>query len=236
MLKNVFQFMGQRIELWTHPEPDHLATVIRRSRGFYEPDLLMKCREIHIPGTVVIDVGANIGNHTVFFGAILGADVEAIEPFPANQQILRMNVAANGLDRRVRVHDKALGERQGQGQALTGNVDNLGTVRIQPGGGGIAITTLDQIAADRPIGLIKIDVEGSEVGVLAGARRTLRQWLPDIMIEADGTDRFQDTARLLHEFGYAARGRYAWTPTYLFSATDQAARMRRLLVPVLAMA
>jgi hypothetical protein len=78
--KTVFQFFGRRIELWTHPEPDHLARVIRSTGQFYEPDVLMKIREIHLPGTIIIDVGANIGNHTVFFAAILGAPVLAIEP------------------------------------------------------------------------------------------------------------------------------------------------------------
>ena len=231
MQKTVFHFMGKRVELWTHREPDHLATVIRNSGGFYETDVLLKCREIFIPGTVVIDAGANIGNHTVFFAAILGAKVEAIEPFPANYDLIRMNVVANGLERRVRIHCLALGEREGRGVAEIGQENNLGTVSVRPGGsiGDIPIATLDSIAADLPVGLIKIDVEGGEAGVLAGASRTLRRWLPDIMVEADGTSRFEDTARHLLELGYTVRGRYAWTPTYLFSAIDQGARMHSLL-------
>jgi hypothetical protein len=66
MQQQVFSFMGRRIELWVHPEPDHMATVIRTSRTFYELDVLMKCREIYMPGTSIIDVGANIGNHAIF--------------------------------------------------------------------------------------------------------------------------------------------------------------------------
>ncbi len=65
--------------------------------------------------------------------------------------------------------------------------------------------------------------------MLAGARQTIRRWRPDIVVEADGPDRFLATARQLHELGYAPRGRYAWTATYLFSALDQAARMDCLL-------
>ena len=228
MQKTIFDCLGRRIELWTHPEPDHLATVIRASRGFYEPDVLMKCREIHIPGTLIIDAGANIGNHTVFFAAILGADVMAVEPFAANQQVLQTNVAANGLDPQVRIHAVALGARAGPGCATIGNTRNLGTVQVRAGSGAVSIVTLDSIAGDHPVGLIKIDVEGGEAGVLQGARRTLERWLPDIMVEADGVERFDATARWLHEIGYAMRGRYAWTPTYLFSATDQAARMQSL--------
>lgn len=236
MQRTIFDCLGRRIELWTHPEPDHLATAIRAARGFYEPDVLMKCREIHIPGTVIIDVGANIGNHTVFSAAILGAEVVAIEPFAANYDVLRINIAANGLEQRVRTHAVALGARPGLGCATIGDTRNLGTVQVRAGVGAVRIVTLDSIAEDRPVGVIKIDVEGGEAGVLQGAAATLARWLPDIMVEADGAERFDTIARRLHEIGYAMRGRYAWTPTYLFSATDQAARMRGLVGRVPAMA
>jgi FkbM family methyltransferase len=230
--KTVFQFFGRRIELWTHPEPDHLARVIRSTGQFYEPDVLMKIREIHLPGTIIIDVGANIGNHTVFFAAILGAPVLAIEPYGPNHELLQINIAANRLEGLVRTQRVALGERDGAGSARIGDTGNFGTVSVQAGGGDIAIRSLDRIAPDQPIGLIKIDVEGNEAAVLAGARQTIRRWRPNIIVEADGTDRFLATARQLHDLGYVPRGRYAWTPTYLFTTIDQVARMQSLLNPV----
>jgi hypothetical protein len=75
-------------------------------------------------------------------------------------------------------------------------------------------------------------VEGNEAAVLAGARQTIRRWRPNIIVEADGTDRFLAMARQLHDLGYVPRGRYAWTPTYLFTTIDQVARMQSLLNPV----
>ena len=229
MQKNVFSCLGRRIELWTHPEPDHLATLIRSSGRFYESDVLAKVQEVYWPGTTIVDVGANIGNHTVFFAAILGAQVIAMEPYRASHDLLEVNVAANGIEDRVRTHCVALGERDGSGSVRIGDPGNLGTVGIQADGGDIPIRSLDGMALDTPIGLIKIDVEGDEAAVLAGARQTIRRWLPDIIVEADGADRFLATARQLQELGYAPRGRYAWTPTYLFSAVDQGARMHGLL-------
>jgi FkbM family methyltransferase len=230
--KNVFSFQGRRIELWTHPEPDHLATLIRRTGHFYEPDVLAKIHEIYLPGTIVVDVGANIGNHTVFFAAILGAPVVAIEPYAPNHDVLQLNIAANGLETLVHTHCLALGDRDGSGSARIGDPGNLGTVGVSAGAGDIPIRSLDGMRLDQPVGLIKIDVEGGEAAVLAGARHTIRRWFPDIMVEADGPDRFLATARQLHALGYVPRGRYAWTPTYLFSAVDQAARMASLLHPV----
>ncbi len=171
MQKNAFQFLGRRIELWTHPEPDHLATIIRSTGRFYEPDVLMKILEIYLPGTAIIDVGANIGNHTVFFAAILGAPVLAVEPYAPNHELLQLNIAANGLEGLVRTHCAALGERDASGYALMADAGNFGTVRIQPGDGEIPIRSgacADGIIPERPTGLIKIDVEGGEA---AGAGR-----------------------------------------------------------------
>ncbi len=236
MQKNLFSFLGRRIELWTHPEPDHLATIIRGTGRFYEPDVLMKVQEIYLPGTAIVDVGANIGNHTVFFATILGAKVIAFEPFGPNHDLLLLNIAANGLERLVRPHRAALGELDATGAARIGAAGNLGTVSVIPGPGEISIRSLDRILLDQPagqpIGLIKIDVEGQEAAVLAGAQQTIRHWRPDIVIEADGVESFLATARQLHDLGYAPRGRYAFTPTYLFSATDQPARMQNLLHPL----
>ena len=96
MQKQVFEFMGRRIELWLHAAPDHMATLIKANRMFYELDVLMKCREIYLPGTAVVDVGANIGNHSVFFGAVLGARVHAFEPYRPSFELLQMSLGKRG--------------------------------------------------------------------------------------------------------------------------------------------
>lgn len=233
MQKNLFSFLGRRIELWTHPEPDLLATIIRSTERFYEPDVLLKAREVYLPGTVIVDIGANVGNHTVFFAAILGAPVVAFEPYEANFDLLEANVAANSLEGKVRAHRVALGNRNGSGSARLADPGNFGTVQIGAQAGSIPIRTLDRMLRDHPVGppvgLIKIDVEGNEVPVLEGAQLTIERWLPDILVEADGTERFLAVVQALHDHGYMPRGRFAWTPTYLFSAIDQPARIRAML-------
>lgn len=229
MQKHVFDFLGRRIELWTHAEPDLLARAIRGHRTFYEIDVLMKCREIHLPGTTILDIGANIGNHAVFFAAILDARVHAFEPFPPNQELLELNVAANSLEDRVTIHRCALGEQVTTGATSLGLPNNLGTVSVSVGAGDVPVHTIDSLRLAEPVGLLKVDVEGAECAVLRGAAALIRRWLPDIMVEAGDPDAFQAVARLLLESGYVPRGRYAWTPTYLFSAADQQERMNRLL-------
>lgn len=229
MKQQIFEFLGRRIELWTHPEPDHMGRSIRAGRTFYEADVLLRCRERHLPGTAIIDAGANIGNHTVFFGLILNASVYAFEPLPSNFDLLEMNIAANGLDGQVVATCCALGQADGLGELHSGPPSNLGTTRVSFGLGEVPVRRLDSLALAGPVGLLKLDVEGGEGAVLLGAAALIEAWLPDIVVEAGDARAFQVVAEILLDFGYVPHGRHAATPTYLFIATDQARRVRRIL-------
>jgi FkbM family methyltransferase len=229
MQLHTFDFLGRRIELATHPYPDHLARAIGGARTFYELDVLMKCRARYLPGTAAIDVGANIGNHTVFFAAIIGARVHAFEPCPANHALLSHNVIANRIEDRVAVHRCALADAEGTGIIELGMPDNFGTTRVRSGAGDVTVRRLDDLDINEPVGLLKIDVEGTEAAVLRGAQRLITTWLPDICVEAGEADAFREVAALLLALGYAPSGRYAWTPTYLFTALDQAKRLAAIL-------
>ncbi len=230
MEQHTFGCLGHRIVLATPGGDDLISAAIRHAKNFYEADVLGKCREIHIPGTAIVDVGANIGNHTVFFGRVLGAPVYAFEPFPASFAFLRHNVAANGLDATVRAFAGALGANEARGDTVLPDGSNLGMVRVrEAAAGAIEIRRLDSFAIEWPVGLLKIDVEGSECAVLQGAAGLIGRDLPDIMLEAAEPAEFAAAARFLHEWGYVPRGRYAATPTYLFSTARQDARMARLL-------
>lgn len=202
---------------------------IRAGRTFYELDVLLKCRELYLPGTKIIDVGANIGNHAVFFGAILGAAVHAFEPFRSNFELLEINIAANGLDGQVLPVCCAIGADDGVGSLHPGPPHNLGVTRVSFGAGEVPVRSLDSLIIPGPIGLLKVDVEGAELAVLRGATALIEAWLPDIFIEAGNTQAYRAVAEILLDFGYCPRGRYAATLTYLFSATDQARRLRHIL-------
>jgi FkbM family methyltransferase len=90
----------------------------------------MKYREVFLPGTAFIDVGANIGNHSVFFAAILNASVYAFEPFPPNHALLELNIAANGLDDGIIASHHGIGEITGTATLHPGQPDNFGTTRL----------------------------------------------------------------------------------------------------------
>ena len=61
-----FRYDGVPISLRTFGALDHISRIIETSESFYEIDVLKRSAEIYIPGTTIVDAGANIGNHTIF--------------------------------------------------------------------------------------------------------------------------------------------------------------------------
>ncbi|MEQ1889950.1 MAG: glycosyltransferase, partial [Alphaproteobacteria bacterium] len=81
---------------------DHIQKTITHSSNFYEPEMLgdMKARVqgLDAPANAMaLDIGANIGNHTVFLGKIMGLDMIAMEPSPRSHAVLCKNITLNGL-------------------------------------------------------------------------------------------------------------------------------------------
>ena len=135
------------------------------------------------PGSVVIDVGANIGYFSVHFSRRVGASgaVIAFEPGHENVALLRWNVTRAGLGN-VRIAEVALGDHDGDGTLFLNPV-HPADHRIFGAGDGrpsrrIRIATLDSVLTDPDlvarISLIKIDVQGAELQVLRGMTRTLK--------------------------------------------------------------
>jgi FkbM family methyltransferase len=214
------KYKRQKIALFTHDDPDHLANAYRGSKTFYELDLLKKAAKIYQRGTTIVDVGANIGNHTVYFAKILGAPVLAFEPFAKNREILRRNIEENGCASLVEIERLAIGSVRGRASTKFFDPANLAIVKISPDvAGELEMTTLDEFLPRYVrIGLIKIDVEGGDLEVLKGAERTLTVHKPSLFVEAATDPEFQAVKNFLEKFGYRPSGRYCWTPTYLFRA------------------
>jgi hypothetical protein len=112
-----FKFEGSDVTILTNKYPDHLFNEISASQTFYEIDLLTKDRSLGIEDRVVFDVGANIGNHTIFFSKIMKAKVFSFEPFHVNRELLGINVLVNSCAG-VTIIDAALGEAAGRAQSL----------------------------------------------------------------------------------------------------------------------
>src|SRR5688572_29804506 len=99
----------------------------REWRTFYEGDVLRYLAHMARPGGVIVDVGANIGNHAVFFAAYMAELVIAMEPAPELAALLRRNLEANAVENAI-VVEAAAGVRQEEGYVVRpkGSVANAG--------------------------------------------------------------------------------------------------------------
>lgn len=136
----------------------------------------------------VLDIGANVGNHTVFF-ASRGCKVTSFEADPYTFSILRRNVENNDLSG-VRLLNVGLSNRS-ENLAIHRRAGNLGATKLALGRQPRFVmeqevparcVPLDDYVFDR-VSLMKIDVEGMELKVLEGARRTLELHRPLIFLE-----------------------------------------------------
>jgi FkbM family methyltransferase len=141
------------------------------------------------PDTVAYDVGAHAGFFTLLMSRLAGAGgrVLAFEPQPANAARLVANVDINGC-RNVEVHAVALGDRNATLQFASGASSLQGMLAEDVGAAAnqaVPVTTVDSLVSDgaKPPGLMKIDVEGAEGRVIAGAHATITAHRPLMLIE-----------------------------------------------------
>lgn len=172
-------------------------------------------RALLAPGDLAIDVGANVGIFTIGMALAVGAAgrVLAFEPQPPIFDLLGRNVAAHGLIQ-VEPHRTIVGDHDGSGEFVeirsipAGRSVNLGGVstksRVVEQFGGMVPTPvrrLDSLDLDR-CALIKVDVEGDEGAVLAGAAATLGRCRPIFSLECDRPNASSPWADTLLGAGY----------------------------------
>jgi FkbM family methyltransferase len=157
----------------------------------YEPEVtrtLLQTVRLE-PGDVVLDVGANIGWYSLVLAraAPPGVDILAFEPDPDNFALLQANLASNGA-RSVTPVRAAAGPAANRERLYRYDHGNAGRHSLLPihGGESVDVDTVrlddawdQQGFGDRPLRLIKIDVEGYELAALQGAPWLLArcQWL-----------------------------------------------------------
>ncbi len=180
--------------------------------GTAEPDMQAALRALVRPGMTVYDVGANVGFISIIAARLVGPQgrVVAFEPLPSNVRQIRHNASLNNFSH-IDVREEALGREEGAARfqvtdfPTTGRMENGVANREKRGELMVMVRRLDAVideAGMRPPDLIKMDVEGAEVDVLAGASRTLELARPLMLIELHGTN--EPVARALEEQDYTA--------------------------------
>jgi FkbM family methyltransferase len=197
------------VTLFLH-EHEAVCDAIRAARDFYEADVLDDVADILPAHRTIVDVGANLGNHSVYWASFVPhTGIVAIEPHRPSFALLRRNTGRFPTVRRIRA---AASDRAGVARMEPDHV-NYGRTRMDPAGSDrVPSLTLDSLGLT-DVTLLKVDVEGHQADVLAGATSTLARCRPAVLIE-DGED---TAAPVLRALGYACvrewRGANSlWTP------------------------
>ena len=162
--------------------------------GAYEKYELLLLRDLvkDKARPVFIDIGANVGQHSLFMSRYCER-IHAFEPYEPVRRKLEINIRRNGI-RNIVVHNVGLGHEDcaldffapksrntGTGTFVssyaTDSHECMGKMRVVGGDGCVSGCGLDKLD------LIKIDVEGFERNVLMGLRNTLRKYRPVVFME-----------------------------------------------------
>lgn len=161
-----------------------------RRGQFYEIKELAALRAIFPQGGVFVDIGANVGNHSLFAALFLkAAKVIPFEPNPLAYDLLIQNVLVNRLAAVVDLSRLGVGvgaERQ-SGFGMQRRERNLGGAKMLAGEGDLDVHSGDDLLDGLNPDVIKIDVEGMEMQVLSGLAKTIERSRPVMMVEVDNS-------------------------------------------------
>lgn len=174
--------------------------------GTSEQPLQQALVEMLRPGDVFYDVGANVGFFTLLAARLVGprGAVLAFEPNPRNAEVLRSNVALNGLAN-VKVFEQAVAETSGRrrfaiAESTASHLADHATDEKTTVVDIVSLNDLDAVSGHRPPTVIKFDIEGAEVDALHGAAHVIARHRPAIICEVHGTE--TEVRRFLQAAGY----------------------------------
>ncbi len=223
-IKKSFTHKGQTINL-SGAENCSIVNMVSKTNQFYEKDFLEALDGIIAKDKWVVDIGAHIGNHTIYWSKILNYKVLALEPNADTYRYLKENIQANGVSSLVSALNVAASDTPGSVTLTPLASQDPGTYSIlrTPGEGSfqckaVIIDDYMEYFQTRVPGLIKIDVEGAEAKILKGALQTLQTFWPLITTEITQTDAFNTIGDILSPIGYFPIGIYNATPTVVWSA------------------
>ncbi|HET6514377.1 MAG TPA: FkbM family methyltransferase [Thermodesulfovibrionales bacterium] len=179
-----FSYKGQTIRFQISNASDLIQQNYLRGQFFETKELEFIAGSVR-PDSVILEVGANIGNHAVYYEKFMNpSKVILIEPNPRAIRLLKSNLEINGcssLD--ISKLGVGVGKERGLFSLNDKDPNNLGAAHLESDeAGGVEVFPIDELIQEK-IDFMKIDVEEMEMEVLEGARNTITAFKPDILIE-----------------------------------------------------
>jgi FkbM family methyltransferase len=182
------QYLGTNTELFVH-DNEAVSNYIFGTKSFYEIQFLDFISKYYNKQKIILDIGANIGNHSLFFLKFLECDaVYSFEPMPCNIDLLKKNTQA--YSEKSVIYEVALSNTEGEMPVYNSDASNLGGFSLhsyENGSSFLVGQQADVIKLDSlnltNVSMMKLDVENHENEVLDGARQTILNNKPIIFIE-----------------------------------------------------
>lgn len=201
-------------------ETDYIQGKIAKDKQPYELEMLRDMASRLQPEDLVLDVGANIGNHTLYLASVAACRVHAFEPNGHLCEALAQSIAHNSQGDRVTIHQVGVAAAKGIARFAHLDTANLGAQSLEKilsdDEAGVELVALDEMEWSAAIRMIKIDVEGMEIDVLKGAQQLIRRDKPILYIESQTAEDFELVCNQLGALGYLYCTTFNATPTHVF--------------------
>lgn len=194
----------------------------RKSGQFQELPVLQWVKSLGLRGTY-FDAGAHVGNHSLFFHSFCpSTEVISVEAHPKIYNLLKRNMDRNlfrsredGTHKPIYLHNAAVWNSFGSVRIGAIPHNNAGHTKVvKEGGSLVQARTIDDLANDHKIVLLKIDVEDVEEQAIGGASRVLSSFHPTIIAERHTQDQLRRFEALLKPHGYKRVQSWSGIHTY----------------------
>ena len=155
-------------------------------------------------GSVVLDIGANIGLHSYYLSRRFEhTTVYSFEPLPSNAAYIREVIRINKISN-IHVIEKAVNDKSGTCYFDTAQNNHVGHISAKDSGLRVDAISLDDFITSNNIlpAFIKVDVEGAEYSVLKGFRNSIETLLPVMMIELHNPEQSEMVSDYFHKISY----------------------------------
>lgn len=198
LLVSMHRFVSTHLDLHDRALGRAYRRIYFAYKKILDRHLIASARKLAKPGTLIVDVGANVGFFSVALARKTDISLLAFEPDRQNFQSLCRSVAEHALDSRIHSYMIALSDTTGTGSLYLSDlaptdhklINSRSSRSVE-----IAMARLDDFFAQHadlaktPVSLIKIDVQGAELIVLRGMHQTLRtNNYPPILVEYSPDD------------------------------------------------
>lgn len=221
---DIYQINSVKFYLPDFPA-DYISREIIMNNNFYELDELEALNKYIKDDAIIIDAGANIGNHTIYWLTTSPRKVQKVysfEPVKSTFEKLSKNIELNNLLDKAKIFNVGLSDENTFASVNQFSIRNVGGTSLKKDSeGDFCLKRLDDVEIkENHIDFMKIDVEGHELNMLKGAVNTINKYKPTIFIECFENN-FESVRKFFKNNNYELVKSFNITHNYIFKYKDK---------------